>query len=427
MNIVYWIIFTLYICTKFFLIFLEYQNSRHLRLNTGNIPVEFDDVLDKEKLEKIQSYTVEKTNIGILNTLYNSTIVLLFLFGGGLGIYTDYIAKLGMSPYLNGIIFFNGIIIAYTILEIPFDLYSTFLLEKKYGFNTTTPKLWIADFIKSVLISTILVSIIVSALLFTISTFSNSWWVICWGLFLILTVFMMYISPYVLEPLFNKFLPVEDEEIVNGLKDTFRRIGLRVSKVLKMDASKRTKHTNAYFTGIGPVKRIVLYDTLIEKMNAAEIVSVIAHEAGHWKKKHIIKNLALFELLSLIFFYIAFRLTESGYLLNLFSVSSSAGTGNIFYVSISIFIIYFIAGIVLFPITPLFNLMSRHFEYEADEFAVKLVNGSENLRSALIKLSADNLSNPYPHPLYEIFHYSHPAILKRLSYLSEMDDEFKKE
>jgi STE24 endopeptidase len=427
MNVAILIIFILYLGIKFFGCYLEYKNYSHLKVYGGKVPESFKDVIDEEKLIKIKKYTVEKIQIGLVNTAYTAIIIIIFIFGGLLDWYNKFIMGLGCSYYVSGILFFLLLFISYTFLEIPFDLYKTFKLEKKYEFNTMTGRLWLIDLIKNIILSVVIVSVLMFCILFTISQFQQTWWIWSWVVFFLFTMFIMYISPFVLEPLFNKFTPVEDGDLIDDLKELMVKIGIKVSKVLKMDASKRTKHTNAYFSGIGHVKRIVLFDTMMEKMNKDEITAVIAHEAGHWKKKHIIKNVIIFEIISFVFFFAAFKLMSTNSLLNLFNLTVWPSVDILNYSSIKLFLIYFMFGIVMFPVTPFMNFLTRKYERQADQFAVELVGTSKDLRSALIKLSADNLSNLYPHPAYEAFHYSHPSILKRLDYLLEMEKKLKNE
>ena len=199
-----------------------------------------------------------------------------------------------------------------------------------------------------------------------------------------------------------------------------KKVGIKVSKVLKMDASKRTKHTNAYFSGIGNVKRIVLFDTMLEKMTSDEILSVVAHEGGHWKKKHIIKNIILFEVVSLIFFFVAYKLVDSNFLLLLFNINIGYSVADIYLFPVKIFLLQFLLGIVMFPFSPAFHVLSRIFERQADRFAVELIGTPDSLIEALIKLSADNLSNLHPHPFYSAFYYSHPCVQERIKFLRSL-------
>ena len=372
-----------------------------------SIPPEFEGKIDENLLKKTQEYEEEKTRFSFISSIFGNVITIIFIFGGLLNIYNSWIASLNWTFILTGILFLLILSYASTFFSIPFSLYSTFKIENKYGFNTTTPKLWLTDFLKSILVSTVLMGIVALVALWLIQSSPNYWWIWVWGFFLIFSLFMMYISPYVIEPLFNKFTPIEEEGIEDKIKKLMQKVNLKVSRVFKMDASKRSRHTNAYFTGIGRVKRIILYDTLLEKMNHDEILSVLAHEAGHWKKKHVLKMIIVLELISLIGIYISFRILQTDILTALFHIKQ----GTFF---AKVIILGFIGGIISFPFIPLSNYVSRRFEREADRFACELTGNSESMASALIKLSKDNLSNLHPHPFYAAFYYSHPPIVQRI-------------
>jgi STE24 endopeptidase len=221
------------------------------------------------------------------------------------------------------------------------------------------------------------------------------------------TIFMMFLSPYVIEPLFNKFEPVTEEGLEDDIKEMMARAGLQVGKVMQMDASKRSKHSNAYFTGIGKVKRIVLYDTLLKQMTHGEIVAILAHEIGHWKKGHIRKRLLLAEAGALAGSWVVFKALSWQGLPGLLGYGNLSLAGRLM-------ILGFIASLVMFPFSPISAWLSRRDEYEADRFAVELTGEPDSLASALIKLSAENLSNLHPHPLYASFYYSHPPIVTRI-------------
>lgn len=372
-----------------------------------SIPPEFEGKIDENLLKKTQEYEGEKTRFSFISSVFGNVITIIFIFGGLLNIYNSWIVSLNGPFILTGILFLLILSYASTFLSIPFSLYSTFRIENKYGFNTMTLKLWLTDFLKSILVSTVLMGIVALVGLWLIQSSPNYWWIWVWGFFLIFSLFMMYISPYVIEPLFNKFTPIEEEGIEDKIKKLMQKVNLKVSRVFKMDASKRSRHTNAYFTGIGRVKRIILYDTLLEKMNHDEILSVLAHEAGHWKKKHVLKMIIVLELISLVGIYISFRILQTDLLAALFQIKQ----GTFF---AKVVILGFIGGIISLPFIPLSNYVSRRFEKEADSFACELTGNSENMASALIKLSRDNLSNLHPHPLYAAFYYSHPPIVQRI-------------
>jgi STE24 endopeptidase len=307
---------------------------------------------------------------------------------------------------LQGIIFSLTLYYISTLLSIPFSLYVDFKIENKYGFNTTTPKLWATDLFKSLIISTILIIIMVSVSCWLIVKLPSLWWLMVWLFTLLFSIFLMYISPYIIEPLFNKFSPAPPQ-IEEKIKELTERVKIAVSKVMVMDASKRSKHSNAYFTGIGKTKRIVLFDTLLSTMNPSEIISIIAHEAGHWKKKHLLKRIVATELLSLAIIYLSYRILETPFLTSIFEYHNN----NFF---AKLVLLTFIFSIVFFPFTPLLSFLSRRHETEADNFAISNISNSQDYINALIKLSKDNLINLHPHPFYAKFYYSHPPVLERI-------------
>ncbi len=377
------------------------------------IPTEFEGYVDKEILKRVMDYTVERTRFGFIGSVFNNIVVVIFIFGGLLDIYNSWVSSLRWPFVISGVLFFLILSYAGMFLSIPFSLYSTFKIENKYGFNTMTPKLWLTDFLKSILLSTVITGILVSVGLWLIQSSPNYWWIWVWGFFLIVSLFMMYISPYVIEPLFNKFTPIEEKGLEDKIKDLMQKVKIRVSRVFKMDASKRSRHTNAYFSGIGRVKRIILYDTLLEKMNHDEILSVLAHEAGHWKKKHVLKMIVATEMLSFIGIYISFMILQTDFLTYLFQIKH----GTFF---AKIVVLGFIGSIVFFPFIPLGNYFSRRFEKKSDRFASQLIGNPESMVSALIKLSKDNLLNLHPHSLYAAFYYSHPPVVERIKTINTM-------
>ncbi|OGW24317.1 MAG: peptidase M48 [Nitrospirae bacterium GWC2_42_7] len=386
---------------------LKYINLEHMKKYGMNVPSGFEGFIDEEVLKKTHAYTIESSRLSLYESLFGNVLLIAFIFGGLLNVYNSWVSSLSLPFILHGFIFFILLSYAGSIIEIPFSLYSTFKLENKYGFNTMTMKLWIKDFLKSILISTVLMGIIISGSMWLIQTSPYYWWLFAWGFFLIFSLFIMYISPYVIEPLFNKFTPLEGDELEDKIRDMMNKAGIKVSRVFKMDASKRSKHTNAYFTGIGKVKRIVLFDTLIQKMDMKEILAVLAHEVGHWKKKHVLKMIVRMELMSFAAAYIAFRILNTDILSNIFNAPDATFFSKLV-------ILGFLFSMVSFPFTPLFSYLSRRHENEADRFAVELTSDNESLATSLIKLSKDNLSNLHPHPTYAKFYYSHPPVVERV-------------
>ncbi len=399
-------IITAYFVVVAFGYWLDLLNLSHLRKYGSIIPAEFEGHIDQELLSKTRDYNVENTRFGFLSAIVNNVLFLLFIFVL-LNMYNSWIVSLQISFIMTGLIFFLLLTYAETIVSMPFSLYSTFKIENKYGFNNMTPKLWVTDTVKSLLISTILMSLVISAALLLIQKSPELWWLWVWLFFLFFGIFMMYISPFVIEPLFHRFTPIDDKELENGIRAIMEKVGLKVSRVFKVDASRRTKHTNAYFTGIGKVKRIVLYDTLLQTMDRDEVLAVLAHEAGHWKKKHLLKHIAVTQVIALVVLYVAFMALQSDFLIDIFNINESSFFAKVVLLS-------FIGSIVSVPFSPLSNYFSRKHEHEADKYSYELTGNSESMISALVKLSKDNLSNLHPHPLYAMFHYSHPPVLERI-------------
>lgn len=392
---------------------LRYLNLRHLKRYGTTVPEGFAGAIDREALEKSARYTLEQHRVGLAESIYDSALLLAFLFTPLLTLYDQWIASLSGSYLVQGLLFMLLIFLAQSILEIPFSLYNTFHLERRYGFNTTSPGLWLSDFLKSMLISALLMAILVSAALLLVRHSPELWWLWVWAFFALFSITMIYLSPYVIEPLFSKFEPLSDPELEAEIRVMLDRAGIEVKGVLQMDASRRSLHSNAYFTGIGHVKRIVLYDTLLKQMDHQELLAILAHETGHWKKGHIWKQLLLMESIALAVFFLVHQLIAWGGLPGLFGHQETSFPAQVLLVS-------FILSIASFPFTPVGSWLSRRNEREADRFAVALSGNALALASALVKLSCDNLSNLHPHPLYAGFYYSHPPVVERVAALRAM-------
>jgi STE24 endopeptidase len=397
----------LYILIFLFEFYLKFLNLRHLKKHGEIVPHAFEGQIDVELLKKTRDYTVEHSTFGFFEGIFDFAVVIVFIFGGLLDLYNSWILSWNLPFILSGVLFFLLISLVSTIISIPFSLYSNFIIENKYGFNTMTFKLWMTDFVKSLVISIVLTSIMTAVSFAIIQGSPDFWWIWLWLFILIFGIFMMYISPYIIEPLFHKFTPVQEEELENKIRSLMDKIKIKISKIRVVDASKRSRHSNAYFTGIGRVKRIVLFDNLITSMTHGEILAVLAHEAGHWKKKHILRRIVLVEALSLASLFIAFLVLKSDVLVTIFGLTISSFFAKLI-------LLGFVGSLLMFFFRPLSSYFSRRQETEADRFAMKMIDDRKDLADALVKLSKDNLSNLHPHPLYAFFNYSHPPIQERL-------------
>lgn len=406
-------LFCLFATITGFSYWLRHINLQYLKQHGGTVPEGFEGSIDEEKLRRSSAYTFDSSRLGLWESLLDNTLLILFLFGGVIATYDDCVGSISSSPIFSAILFFLLLTWISTLLGIPFDLYGTFRVEARYGFNTTTPRIWMVDFVKSQAIGAILLTFLIAVVFWLISWSPQRWWLWVWGFMALFSLFMMFISPYVIEPLFNKYEPVSEEGLVDDIRVMMEKAGLKVGKVQQMDASRRSRHSNAYFTGIGRVKRIVLYDTLVQQMSHREIVAVLAHEIGHWKKGHIWKRLLWAEIGAIAGSWIGFTLLMWPGLPGLLGLPADIS------LPAKMVILGFVASFALLPLGPFSAWRSRCHEREADRFAADLTGRPEDLASALVKMSAENLSNLFPHPFYAAFYYSHPPAVERVRVLRE--------
>jgi STE24 endopeptidase len=408
------LLFSFFAMTTAFTYWLRHINLVHLKQYGSTVPESFEDLVTSEILQKTTAYTFESSRLGLWESLFDNFLLIIFLFAGLLPVYDRFVLSLTDSFLFQGVLFFLLLSSAQTLLEMPFSIYGTFVVEARHGFNKTTPLLWLTDLVKSQLIGAVILSLVLSAVFALISWSSAHWWLWVWAFMALFTLFMMFISPYLIEPLFNKFEPVTDDGLEDEIRVMMEKAGLKVGSVMQMDASRRSGHSNAYFTGIGKVKRIVLYDTLLKQMNHREIVAVLAHEIGHWRLGHIWKRLLLAEAVAFLFSWGAFVALQWEGLPGLLGYSDVS-------LAAKIVILGFVASLLMFPLSPLSAWLSRRQENEADRFAGDVTRDPESLATALVKLSVENLSNLHPHPLYAAFYYSHPPVVERVRWLRTLD------
>ncbi len=407
------VIIILYLATIAFSLGLHFLNIRHLKQYGHKVPPGFETAIDPGTLIKTSDYTLAKSQVSLVQSLFDSLLTMLFIFGGLMVWYDEWLSGYNLNFIIAGLAFFLLLSLVQTVLGLPFDLYNHFKVETRFGFNNMSFKLWCADQIKSLLLSALFFAILASAAFWLIQAAPDSWWLWVWALMVAFSLLMMVISPYVIEPLFFKFEPLQVEGLEDDIRTMMARTGLSVSKVLQVDASKRSGHSNAYFTGFGKQKRVVLFDTLLEQLSKEEILAVLAHELGHMKKKHILKRMLLMALIALFYCWLAHALIGWQGLPMLVGIEAAS-----FYARIVI--LFFLSSILTFPLTPLFSILSRKDEYEADHFAAELHGKPEDLATALIQMSKENLANLYPHPTYAQFYYSHPPVVERVQNLREL-------
>ncbi len=417
LNNIFTILFLIFfIISMIIKLILDIINYRHREKNKDKIPEELEGLIDKEKLLKINNYSNEKLIFSLVEYFFDKILLLIILFIGFIPVYYKILSKFNLNTYILALLFFWSFLIIQIILSIPFDIYFNFFIEKKYQFNKMTIGIWISDLIKKLIISLILSTIILSAVIFFINNFEKIWWLLLWLFFFIFSLIIQVIYPTLIAPLFNKFKPLKNDDLENKIEQLLMKTGFKLKGVFEMDASKRSTHSNAYFTGIGKTKRIVLFDSLLQKHSHEEIVSILAHEIGHYKHKHIIKNIILSSVISLAGLFVGYLLISNLYLYEAFGFNKDINISDIKF--IGLFLLTIISGPIGFLLNPIQAYISRKYEYQADKFSAKILKTPEYLISSLKKLNIDNLSNIYPSDIYAWFYYSHPPLFKRIKALN---------
>ena len=382
-------------------------------LNTGNwkdaIPDELKGYYDPEKYAKARAYQLENGRLSFISSTLSLAFLLGMIFSGGFGWLDDFISARVESNYFRTALFFLVLFVASDILSLPFSIYKTFRIEEKYGFNKTTPKTFVLDKLKGYLLIAVIGGGLLWAVLFIMDYFQSGFWLWIWIVLAGFSLLMNMFYADIILPLFNKLKPLEAGELRDEIEKYAAKIGYSLKNIYIIDGSKRSTKANAFFSGMGPRKTIALYDTLIEKHTNDELVAILAHEVGHYKKKHILVSmiLSLLQMGLMIFLFEQFIQIEA--------ISLALGAHQTtFHIGLIGFVI------ILSPLSHitgiLMAMLSRKNEFEADDFAKETYKAAP-LIEALKKLSVDNLSNLYPHPLYVFVHYSHPPLLKRIANL----------
>jgi STE24 endopeptidase len=393
---------------------LSRLNMAHLNLRGGQVPEVFFGEVDEETLIRMRDYTVTGSRFSDFEDIGEDLLLLVLLMTGAFVWLDTAVRSWSLTLLVSALVFWGLLFLCSTVLKMPFDLYRTFVIEKKYGFSTTTAGLWFSDLIKSTLISLILLVIFLAILLAVMSWEPRTWWLWVWIVFSLFQLLLSWLYPVLIAPLFNKYTPIQDEILKAEIFALMEKGGIKAKGVYQVDAGKRSRHTNAYFTGLGRTKRIVLYDTLLAAHDHQEILSILAHEIGHWKKKHVLKQIISVELFALVILFVIYRLIEWPLLYRSFGFAESVPY-------VGIFLVFVLLEPFLFFLTPLLSIRSRKYEREADRFACEMVGTGEHLARGMKKLAKDNLANLYPHPFYAWFYYSHPPLVQRIADLQKMD------
>lgn len=396
------------LCAKFLAsTALELLNMRSVRAHAGEVPAAFAPFMDAESYAKSVSYTLDKSRFGIFEDLFNTAFLCLLLVFCALPAMFDFgTGAFGTSAFGQAVAIIL-ISIVLSVPDLPFELYSQFVIEQRYGFNKATLRLWIADKIKGLAVGLLFGAPILTLILWFSDAFKSTWWI--WG-FLAVSLFqlaMIIVYPRFIMPLFNKFEELPEGELRSCLFALADRGGFAARTIQVMDGSRRSSHSNAFFTGFGRFRKIVLFDTLVEQLARPELEAVLAHEIGHYKRGHVVKMICASMALTFAAFALMGWLGGSAWFYEGFGFQGSSGFGPI------ILMYSMFAGAFTFWLTPIVNAFSRGHEYEADAFAARLCGSADALKSALRKLHKKNLGNLTPHPLYSAFYYSHPTLVER--------------
>jgi STE24 endopeptidase len=383
---------------------VEILNVRHLKIT---LPQEFVGWYDGEKYRTSQEYLKENTRFGIFSDSITTPVIIGFILLGGFNYVDQFARGFDYGPIVTGLIFAGILLFASQILDLPFSIYKTFVLEEKYGFNKTTPKTFVLDILKSWALAVVLGSLLFSGILWFFEHAGPLAWLYCWIALTLFQLFLLFIAPVVIMPIFNKFVPLEEGELKTAIREYAEEQGFKMKGVFSMDGSKRSTKSNAFFTGFGRFRRIVLFDTLIEKHTVDELVSILAHEIGHYRKKHILKSILISILTTGLMFFILSLFLNNKELFAAFGMQEISIYASLFFFGFLYAPIEMVVGI-------LGNILSRRHEYEADAYAVKTTHKPKAMITALKKLSVDNLSNLTPHPLKVFLGYSHPPVLERI-------------
>lgn len=391
-------------------LYLSQRQITHIRRNRNQVPAEFAGNISLQEHRKAADYTTAKVRFGRFPLFYEIVLLLFWTLGGGL----DVLDKMVMHYHLNTIVAGITVILIYTfissLLDLPFSLYSTFVLEEKFGFNRTSLKTFFTDMIKGALLGLALGVPLLYIILWLMTKMGNSWWLYSWLVISAFSLFMMWIYPTWIAPLFNKFTPLEEGETLQRINNLLQRCGFNSNGIYVIDGSKRSSHGNAYFSGFGKNKRIVFFDTLLNMLNDDELEAVLAHELGHFKKKHIIKGMLITFSTTLAGLALLAWLMKTGWFYTALGVTQPST-----YMALLLFTL--IIPVFTFAFQPLFSLFSRKNEFEADAFAAQQTDAG-HLIHALVDMYRENASTLTPDPLYSAFYDSHPPAPVRIAHLN---------
>jgi STE24 endopeptidase len=416
MNFTYklaWIILVLMILRWAVQLWLDRLNVRHVKANSGAVPEAFKHLMDEATYKKSVDYTLAKSRLGEVELTYDFVLLLLVLLSGVLPRAFDaFTQSFGTSAWAGAAFLFLTMVVL-SVPGLPFDWYSQFHLEERFGFNTTTPRLWMVDRLKGLALGIVIGYPLLVLVLKFVEWTGDAWWLWAWGSMMAFQLLMLVLAPILIMPLFNKFTPLPEGSLRDRLLALGLKTGFHSKSIQVMDGSKRSRHSNAFFTGFGRFRKIVLFDTLVQQLSEVELEAVLAHEIGHYKKKHIPKMILASAAGSLVGFFALSWLARQPWFFEAFGFAP----GNL---TPALLVFGLLSAAVTFWLSPLAHIWSRRYEYQADRYAAETMGEPVSLTGALRKLNEKNLSNLTPHPLYSGFYYSHPTLVEREKALEKL-------
>ena len=401
-------------CTLLFTFFVKLVSELlNLKAAGAGVPDEFIELFDEDAYRKSCNYLRSSTHFSLFGAAVDLSFLLLFWFSGGFNWLDQFLRGYGFTPIVCGVLYIGVLLLLQSLIDLPFSLYKTFVIEEKFGFNKTTPAVFAADLFKTLALSLLLGTPLLAAVLWFFESAGSMAWLLAWGGITMVSLILQYIAPTWIMPLFNKFVPLEEGELKSAIMRYAAKVAFPLTGIYVLDGSKRSAKANAFFTGFGKRKRIALFDTLIAAHPTPELVAVLAHEIGHFKKKHIIITMLLTLCnLGALFFLLSYFMKNRS-LFDAFFMQDLSVYGSLIFFSLLYTPVQWILSLVM-------QLLSRKHEYEADAYAVSTFDEGATLAEALKKLSRNNLSNLTPHPFFVFLNYSHPPVLQRVLRIREL-------
>jgi STE24 endopeptidase len=388
---------------------LARRHLAHIAAHRNQVPDAFREQIPLASHQKAADYTSAKTRFSMLGMLFDAALLLLFTVAGGIQLIANLSQGWFSQPLMQGMATIVIVLILSSLLEAPFNLYRTFAIEARFGFNNMTFKLYLADALKGLLVGAVLGLPLLAGVLWLMGRMGEYWWLYVWGVWVVFNLLILFIYPTFIAPLFNKFNPLKDEAMKARIEALLTRCGFTTSGLFVMDGSKRSAHGNAYFTGFGKTRRIVFFDTLLARLNISEVEAVLAHELGHFKHRHVMKRIASTFAMSLGFLWLLAILMKTSWFYQGLGVSTPS-------TALALLLFFMVMPVLGFLLGPVMSAYSRKHEFEADAYAVKQTSAGD-LVNALVKLYQDNAATLTPDPLYSKFYDSHPPAAVRIANL----------